>query len=74
MPVSETPNTATSFDEAAVRAVVRTLRSYGPLPRHTIASLVGESRWRETTVLHALHAAVDRDLVRPLGGGFYEAR
>ncbi len=73
MPVSESPRTATTHLEAEVRAVVRTLRSYGPLPEGTLERLVGGARWRHGYAHAALADAIRQGRVRELGCGFYEA-
>jgi hypothetical protein len=73
MPVSETPDTATTHLEAEVRAVVKTLRSYGPLPKTTLQQLVGERHWRDGCLSAALKAAIAQGRVRSIGAGFYEA-
>jgi hypothetical protein len=74
MPVSETPNIATTHLEAQVRALVRTLRSYGPLHERTLARLVRGSQWRHGCMHDALARAVREGRVRALGFGFYEVR
>jgi hypothetical protein len=71
MPVSETPRTARTHLEAEVRMVVRTLRTYGALPERALRRLVHEDEWREGTLGLALADAVERGLVRHVGGGFY---
>ena len=73
MPVSESPRIATTHLEAEVRAVVQTLRSYGPLPEGTLERLVGGSHWRHGYVHAALVDAIRQGRVRNLGCGFYEA-
>ena len=73
MPVSESPRTATTHLEAEVRALVRTLRSYGPLPEGTLERLVGGAHWRHGDAHAALADAVRQGRVRELGCGFYEA-
>ncbi|HEY7622310.1 MAG TPA: hypothetical protein VH834_21245 [Solirubrobacteraceae bacterium] len=75
MPVSETPHTATTHVEAEVRAVVRTLRSYGPLPKKTLEELVGAAHWRECEgcLGAVIKVAIAQGRVRALGSGFYEA-
>jgi hypothetical protein len=73
MPVSETPHIATTHTEAEVRAVVRTLRSYGPLPKATLEELVGASHWREGCLSAVIKVAVAQGRVRALGEEFYEA-
>jgi hypothetical protein len=56
-----------------VRAILRTLRTYGPLHERTLRRLVG-SQWREGCVHDALVHARNDGRVRELGSGFYEAR
>ena len=73
MPVSETPHTATTHLEAEVRAVVRTLQSYGPLPKSTLQQLIGAQHWRHGCATDAIRAAIAQGRVRALGADFYEA-
>jgi hypothetical protein len=51
--------------------VVRTLRTYGALPERSLRRLVHEDDWRDGAIGLALAKAVERGLVRRLGGGFY---
>jgi hypothetical protein len=73
MPISDTPRTATSHLEAEVRAIVRTLRSYGPLPKATLRDLIGAEHWQHGCGTDAIAEAVAQGRVRDLGSGFYEA-
>jgi hypothetical protein len=73
MPASETPHTATTHLEAEVRSIVRTLRTYGPLPKTTLRDLIGAEHWRHGCGSDALAAAVAQGRVRDLGADFYEA-
>ena len=73
MPVAETPDTAKTHQEAEVRAVVRTLRSYGPLPKTTLQDLVGERHWRDGCLSAVIKTAIAEGRVRALGEDFYEA-
>jgi len=57
---------------AESRRLVRLLRSYGPLPRETLARL-DRPRGRDVSFGQALRAGVNAGEIRDLGFGFYEA-
>lgn len=62
-----------ALHHAGAARLARAIRPYGTLRKETLAKVAGAEHWSAGAFEHALEAAIDEGLLRPLSFGFYQS-